>query len=63
MNFDAISPVVCEMSTGTVKLALNIQTETVAFCDINGNQGIIELSPSTPRVFPRIQELDVKMTR
>lgn len=63
VNFDNMSPVVADMNTGDVKVALNIQTETVAFCDINAKQGLIELSPSTPRIIEEIRELDIKMDR
>lgn len=63
INFDNISPIVSDITIGDAKVALNIQTETVAFCDINAKQGLVELSPSTPRVIEKIKDIDIKMDR
>ena len=63
INFEETSPIVKEIQHPEYKVAVNVQTETIAYCDNNDNMLLAELSPSTPRVVGRIQEIDVAMDR
>lgn len=63
VNFETLSPVVRKLNKAKAphKVAIKFQTETTASVRDDGMQGIIELSPSTPRIFRQIQDIDIYM--
>lgn len=58
INFEKVSPAVESMNNEHHKVGIDFGTQTVAWVRDDGEQGIIELSPNTPRVTERIKELD-----
>lgn len=58
LNYEVTSPIVTDIKNENFKIAINGQTETIAYCRMDGEQGIIELSPDTPRYVPELQALN-----
>lgn len=66
INFEQMSPVISNIKFGNVgsgKLAINSQTETLAYCDMVANQGLVEYTPTTPRTTKVIDDLNRKLDR
>lgn len=63
INFEQISPVISNIEPIGGKIAVNSQTETLAYVDMQANQGLPEYTPPTPRTTEHIDNLYRKLDR